>query len=264
MSANRTPASATQMPIGAYYQSYRQPKAFLHAVSSFRTHYPDSTLVVTSDNGFDYSSYIESMSGVFIASNDHIAQKNAGYFANVQDAVTYLQRFLQGVDKIDEDYFILLEDDVMIYGQVSFDTLQWDITGTGTYGRFDAETVQHLRKYNANVADDQYYSGCGGSIFNTTFMKRFMSVDLQKEISEYQPYAPELASDLILSYLVLKYGGTVGGPGNESCEVSVPHYQDMVLRGTVKVVHQYKSFYDEALSPQEEAVLQLTPPPLQL
>ena len=57
---------------GAYLQCYKNPYATYKCLESFRTFYPDNTIVLLSDNGYDYTKMAEYFKCIYIHSNENI------------------------------------------------------------------------------------------------------------------------------------------------------------------------------------------------
>ena len=150
-----------------------------------------------------------------------------------------------------------LEDDVQVLGDISNNVLKWDLTGCNRDSAvLSYEMVNHLKKFNPNVRYGQYYGGCGGSIFRTKFiLDHILNINLDEELNAYQPFNPNFDSDILFSYLILKYGGTVGGPPVEMCETFVSGYEQLVEKGIVKIVHKYQSLYDVPLTKDDHITL---------
>ena len=54
------------MNIGAYLQCYKNPYATFKCLESFRTHYPHGTIVLLSDNGYDYTNMARHFDCIYI------------------------------------------------------------------------------------------------------------------------------------------------------------------------------------------------------
>jgi hypothetical protein len=61
--------------VGAFFQCYKQPVATFHALSNFRKSYPTSTIVLLSDNGYNYTKMAEHFNAIYIHANEN--NKNA-------------------------------------------------------------------------------------------------------------------------------------------------------------------------------------------
>jgi hypothetical protein len=55
----------SQQTLGAMLQCYKNPYATYKCIESFRQHYPDSTIVIISDNGYDYTKLAEHFNCIY-------------------------------------------------------------------------------------------------------------------------------------------------------------------------------------------------------
>jgi|688.fasta_scaffold245888_2 hypothetical protein len=244
--------------IGAFYQCYKQPKAFLHAINSYRHYYPDGDLIVVSDGGYNYSHIVSELKGNYV----HEEQTGNGVmlqFNTIEKASTFIRRFLAASKKISQDYFILLEDDVVIFDRVSDSTKVADVVGcnrTGTFRSYrmkDAEGMHsNLKKYCK--IDNPSVGGCGGSLFRTDFFKN-LEFNVDEVLAEYSEYDPDFYSDILLSYITWRFGGSIIGPVPELGETNIMSWDSMVKNGEIKVLHQSKWNYDKPLTEEEKKML---------
>jgi len=58
--------------LGAFLQCYKEPLATYKCLESFRSFYPDSSIVLLSDNGYDYSEMAKHFHCIYIHSNENI------------------------------------------------------------------------------------------------------------------------------------------------------------------------------------------------
>ena len=54
------------MKFGAYFQCYKNPYATYKCLESFRKFYPESTIVLLSDNGYNYSEMAKKFNCIYI------------------------------------------------------------------------------------------------------------------------------------------------------------------------------------------------------
>lgn len=243
--------------IGGYYQCFRQPKAFLHALTQYRRVYPDATLVVVSDNGHDYSHVVTRMGGQYIHDPNQSGDNVTTALRSAAKAKLYLSRFFEGARRMREPYFMLLEDDVNVCGRVSASSLQFDLNGCNNAAAVMWPSVlANLKEHGVDESKARYYGGCGGSVFRTAFFQDLpakiasLPGGLDAVLAQYATLNPNYDSDILLSYLTLRFGGTVGGPPVELRDTADPQWQWLVRVGICKVLHQYKALYNKP--PNEE------------
>jgi len=170
----------------------------------------------------------------------------------------YLERFLKAARKIKETYFVLLEDDVYVIDRLPSAILthtmiganRHESEGLGPRAIMPRIMVDNLRKYNANIDDHQYYGGCGGTLFRTEFFAN-LNIDVSTLVDEYGVLNPGYDSDILLSYITLRFGGDIYGPPMELGETIHPDWNQRVASGKIKVLHNYKNHYHQSLTSEE-------------
>ena len=245
--------------IGAFYQCYKQPKAFLQSLASYRKAYPHGDLIVVSDGGHDYSKVVKKMSGDYL----HDQQMGNGLmlqFNTIEKASVFIKRFFAAAKKISQDYFILLEDDVIVFDRVPDSIKTADIIGCNRAGTFRSYRMKDAEGMHANLKqycliDNPPVGGCGGSLFKTSFFKN-LEFNINEVLSEYSKYDPNFYSDILLSYLTWRFGGTIIGPVTELGETNIPDWTSSVRSGEIKVLHQCKWNYSQPLTDEEKKMLE--------
>ena len=245
--------------IGAYYQCYKQPKAFLHTVAAFRRFYPTASLFISCDNGHDFSRAAKYFEAQYTYDTFQSGNNITNQLVSLENAKRYIERFLRAADHIKEDYFILLEDDVMIFHPIPDSILTADMVGCNRESAIIyPDIVANLQKYNSAIEPHCYYGGCGGTLFRTAFFKSLAKMILpilDDIVKEYSVLNAKFDSDILLSYLTLRFNGSITGP---PLELSEPYYTSLpqlIEKGYVCVLHQFKNNYDQPLTKEELLIL---------
>ena len=158
------------MSLGAFYQSYKQPGAFYHSIKNYRKWYPSETLIVVSDNGYNYKKFVDDHKGTYIHSSIQTGDNITTAINSNKKIIVFLQRFIQAAKQMKEPYFVLLEDDVFINGVLDMSQLKFDLCGCNIGGECRIpEFVENLHSHG--IMCSNYYGGCGGSVFRTEFYK---------------------------------------------------------------------------------------------
>jgi hypothetical protein len=58
--------------IGAFLQCYKNPLATYHSFFSFKKYYPQGTIVLLSDNGYDYTEMVKHFTCIYIHETENI------------------------------------------------------------------------------------------------------------------------------------------------------------------------------------------------
>ncbi len=233
---------------GAYYQVYKSPYATYKCLESFRKLYPTNTIVMVSDNGYDYTEMAKHFNCIYIHSEESlpllykiINNVKEGCNDNIQNWIfNLLQRLSNSFAHIKEEYVIWLEDDVSINNIIN-DELIYDINGFNP-NEFKYDMIEKISKNYPNINIDKRYtwSGHGGSIFNKNNILRYIQdIDMINDIGnnwfEYN-LSDCLACDFILSLITHLNGGTVGPLNN--------HLDCYYLDTKIDIQHQYKVYYN--------------------
>jgi hypothetical protein len=234
----------TKPGIAAYYQCYKDPYATIQSVKHYRKSYPDNTLYLLSDNGYDYSALAKEYNCIY----EHSTVVHGGYpsLTRVEDVELFITRLKKALNHIEEEWVMLLEDDVKVFGPYDMDLLKNHMNGINIGG------LQHItdyfnqqynnkksgnrlcgkllndfiRLFNPHHLDDLHYSGWGGTVLNVSFFREslkndgkiYKSIKFLWENTSIKLYV----TDLILSFICFSNGGTIG-PLIEACEIGQYH-----------------------------------------
>ena len=235
------------MSISAFYQCYKQPRAFEHCLQQFRKHYPYAVLWIVNDGGdTDLESIAQRYNSTYYKYESNISNETPNTIYNSKSKITsWLNRLRQFLEYTQSDFFILLEDDVFIMKPITVSTLQHDINGCNKGVRFPTLIETLIRSHNPNVPSPLYYGGCGGCVFRVDFFKRmFAQFDaIQLQIDTFESYSKDFATDLILSYLTWMNKGTIDMyPG--FAEAWYTDIQERLATEDIEVLHQFKNLYE--------------------
>ena len=155
--------------IGAYYQCFNQDKSLNFVLTNYRKFYNNTNIVLVCDGGSDYSSEALKYNCHYHYEKKINTEKNL-IFKSIDSTFTFFERLGKFINEIDEDFFIILEDDVLIMNKITISHLQFDINGCNV-NEFLSENINNdLKNYNKNYNLDKFYfGGCGGSILKTIF-----------------------------------------------------------------------------------------------
>jgi len=234
---------------GAFFLVYKNPLATYNCLESFRKFYPHNSIVLISDNGYDYTEmakyfnckYIHCTEQIWLIYGDTEDINKGINGKQLQWVNKVMDRLYNGFSQIKEDYFIWLEDDVVINRPIN-DPLLCDINGFNPNSYWPSMIHALKNIYPIMDINKTYtWSGGGGSIFNKKNIMKYME---NKEIindivinwSTYN-LTSDIVCDFLLSIITHLNGGTVG-PCNE---VADGPQNDIV--SYLAVQHQYKTYY---------------------
>lgn len=226
------------MSIAAYFQCYKQPLATYYALQSFRKTYPTQTIVLISDNGYNYSKMAKHFNCIYIHSDCNYPLIN-----NIDDKYKLkvyglIERILYACSLIKEEYIMWLEDDVYIHRPSPL-SLQYDLNGYCP-NTISSNHFMTLKGDFPNLNNEIRISGHGGSIYKKdSLVKSLINTNpINTLLDNWQIYfSPEanLCQDLFISILLHINGYSIGpleGHGDSS-----------ELDSNFTIQHQYKKYY---------------------
>ena len=236
--------------LAAFYQCYKQLRAFEHTLSAFRKAYPDAELWIVNDGG---DPQLAEKANQFAPTHYEYAENIGGggkglswhsSDATIHRVLAWLRRLKQFVDQTSASHFMILEDDVWVKKPTNITALQYDINGCNKSETLHIANYHYIRKFAPGNLTG-YYGACGGSILRTDTVRRALAdPNMETHVREYCKHKHAIASDSILSFLVLLNGGTIG-TWEGYAEAWYRDIQKRLASDTVEVLHQYKDLYSQ-------------------
>ena len=223
--------------IGAYFQCYKNPTATFHALENFRKSYPDTTIILLSDNGYNYSKMASHFNAIYIHETENLSPSvGYGYRNPISSYTKFIDRIRKVLPLIKEEYFMLLEDDVLTKKQYT-EEFKGTINGN-CVNKIFAKTFKQIPFYTGPPMD-RFFSGHGGSVYH----KEQFSEALNNET---------VTSWLISNWLSLYLGETIDCDiffsllvyiTGKSVHPLTQHKDGMQYYNSGHVIHQYKELY---------------------
>ena len=215
-------------------------------MESFRKFYPDASLFVVNDGGYDYTDYCKRAGAVYsyVAKESNMGKPLA--YTSKEAVLAYLKRLWDIFPRMKESHFILLEDDVRILRRHTL-PFRHTVNGCNRAVRLPDCMLRMLRARSGGYVGPEYYGGCGGCVLDKTFFERIPFADVERLLTETG--LTEFHTDQLFSYIALYFGGTVG----DYDEFDERFYSDIVMRlvtDRVAFLHQYK--FDYGVPPTAE------------
>lgn len=242
--------------IGAFYQCYKQPKALLEVIRSFRKYYPESDVYLVCDGGNDYSGVAKKFNLKYRYDEKRTGNGVANYFDNPEILYIWLDRLIDAAKNIKEDYIMILEDDVIIYDAVT--ELHFDLNGVNKGEKIGKKVTKFLKTRNSHIPKrmkNYFYGGFGGAILNKKILldNQNSIKDAIATIDKYMeaPRKGIYVTDLWISLLYLYFGASAGHyRGLVEKWYKTYFFRKYILKN-IKTLHQYKNFYNKELTRED-------------
>ncbi len=201
---------------GAFYQCYRQPRAFIESCTLYREVYPTGTLVIVNDAGDNFlqaSKYFNADS--YITNSFQSGNGKTTCLNDLEKIKLFVFNFIRAAKMMKEEFFMLLEDDVSVLRPISAKIGGYDIVGNNNNtARFNEGTMKLLKSKGALTTKSQnMYMGCGGSLFRSAFWSSLRDSGddlLTSQLIEFAALNDGVYhSDIVLAYLCLANHGTI-------------------------------------------------------
>jgi len=221
------------MSLGAYFQCYKNPYATFHCLLSFRTHYPHATVVLLSDNGYDYTEMAKHFQCIYIhgESLPLITTLEEDY---IKKSHKLIERMEGVFPLIKEDYIMWLEDDVRVNGVIQ-EPFRYDLNGY-----CPNQFIWNIDKTKYTLNGVYRWSGHGGSVYHkekilSYFKNKTLIQDVLVNWKNYQ-LTSNICQDYFWSLIIILNGGTIGPyHGHSDCRYK---------NESILVQHQYKVWYN--------------------
>lgn len=164
------------MNIGAFHQAYRNKKATENVIKNFRLHYPNNPYFLFSDNGLDFIDIANEYNCFYEFCDYQIGYNKYTGFGK-KGSFEWLKRFNKACIKLNTEYVIMLEDDVLIQNDIYIPE-KTEFYGLSVPGnKIPQEFIEYFtNKYSSIFYNDWYGSG-GGSVFRSkTFIDNYEKI----------------------------------------------------------------------------------------
>ena len=235
--------------LGAYYQCHKNAASFVRTVQSFKKYYPENTLYVTNDGGYNYDEFCKE-NGILYRYIEKISTKNSALlFTSYESCLFFLKNLFDSFSSIHETHILLLEDDVRVLKRHTKPFL-YSING--------CNKNEFLPPYAINVLKQKGYQGhffygaCGGCVIDKAFFQSIDFKEIEHLIYDMRNETQMFASDILLSFIAYYFGGTIE-QYDEFAEEWYPDKEKRIANQSVAFLHQYKNDYEKnGVFPNEE------------
>ena len=227
--------------IGFYFNCYKNKHATDKVLESLRSFYPNNPVFLMNDHGDNFEDIAEKYNCVYHYSSINLLGgrilngKKVHCFCDVNCANEYLKIIAECINKLEVDYLILIEDDVLIKGLVT--QMPEHSGGSPGMNLFkgclkDATNFNFIKeKYPLMKCD--YWNQAGGSIIHCQTLSTCINNTKLSDIQQLDEYCKEglefwHTNDILLGFIL-----AVNGKKSEKW-TNTTHSN---------IVHPYKGFY---------------------
>ena len=244
----------SEQTIGAYYQCHKNAASFIRTVKSFQKSYPGNTIIITNDGGYNYEPFCKKNNIKYSYIEKSNTRQNALIFNSYLSCISFLEKMFQEFKNIDTTHIILLEDDVRILRTHTLPFL-FSINGCNENELLDPIAIEILEK--KGVIGPFFYGGCGGSVIDKAFFESIDFEDIKQLLYEIKDYPSLFASDKLISFIALYFGGTIG-KYDEFAEMWYNDINSRIDGNNVAFLHQYKNDYENnGVFPNDDELIEL-------
>lgn len=240
-----------------YLWAYDNDENVNHILKEMRKHYPDSDLVVSSDNGFDFSEICTEHNACHYihGKESHGYPTNDGRHGwSAAAASIWFSRVYEACMNITTDYVMLMEEDILVKERFKFPAK--DIVMIPNIKNPISPSGMNWVKERGGSTSYPYYSAGGGTIINR-----------KKFIQAYDNHMADLLANYDDLYEKSFSEGVIGWGWNDSL-MCVLMYADNATMSTelpiletgnendpAPIIHKFKKFYKNQIT--KELVLAL-------
>lgn len=223
------------MEIGAYCQCYKQPQALDISLQYFRNAYPTGTIVLVSDNGCNFSNMAKKHNAHFFHEK---MNTRMGWNKHERAGFTeFLNRLRKYIPLIKEEYFMFLEEDVLVLNRVTEPLL-----GTGNANGYNKVEKEFLKKFKGFelLEDDITAIVQGGSIWHK---QRFLDMINNVHLVDYLQDCFETREGSVFDFYIAVLAWMMGEPIHKlKCHKELWTEQVTSLEG-ISILNQVKNYY---------------------
>lgn len=241
--------------VGAYYQCHKNAASFIRTIKSFKQFYPESDIVIINDGGYDYQYYCNNnnIKYTYIPKTTELTQQ-ALIFTSFTSCLLFLKNLFDSFKNIKETHILLLEDDVRVLKTNTLPFLS-TINGCNKNEKLHPILINILKEKGYN--GPFFYGACGGCVIDKEFFQNIDFKDVEKLIYKIKDVPQVFASDILISFIALYFGGTID-QYDEFAEMWYHDIQTLILNNKIAFLHQYKQDYEKnGVFPNDDELIEL-------
>jgi hypothetical protein len=228
--------------IAAYYQTGGTHRVASYvAMSLFRSVYPSVPLyihydILINDKGINNMQFYPTLTTTAKNLSD-LSASSGMHFTSVSAAEAYIKRLQAAAALNPHGWVLLLEDDVWCWQTVNHADLVFDISGTcwAKYRSEYSKAILQMAPSHQAFLNATCYGGYGGHFVNSSRLLGLQMNLVQRLIKLLLESHSPIASDELLSAVILQEGGSIG--------YYAGYYEYTKGHSALKTLHQMKWLY---------------------
>ena len=243
------------MTLGFYSAGVNtQTKATEFCLQNVRKFYPNAPITISGDNSFDYTDMCAKYDATYYHYNNSLGYPSQPYGYKLSAVLEFLDRMYRGVQTLKTDYFMMLEDDIVIMSLINLDD-NWDMCGQpllydGQVPIMPESFLDIIEQYCGVRPKQNYYNCGGGSIFKTsTFLDNYH--DIRQFCIDHLEHIQNSIYHTIgwLDCLMCVFFLLCGKDLNQNSELlniwpTQKPYDLSTVPSNISIVHNYKNYYE--------------------
>lgn len=220
--------------LGVIHRTYYNRKAFKHAFENFRKFFPESPYVILSDDGDDFSEYVNDYTH-YIRTNVRAygTGPNSVWYDRMEILYDFYFRIKQACEITETDYLLLMEDDVLIKNVLHI-TEDFDLCGP-CRAKLSNNMIKFIRNQIQTQEQKFHYGFSGGAIINCkSFLENYDKI-IESATKYYKEYSDNLTEPIAMV-----------GDGNLTFHFYLLGLQYKCSKWLVDgtMVHPFKDYYE--------------------
>ena len=244
--------------IGAYFSCSKEFTSSNEVLDAYRRHFPNTTITMINDTKIDqYIVLSERYHSKYFIEDDFLGFPSEQF--KYEDIVKWIKRFLYYTQFIDDDWILILNDDILVINNINSNDLSFDINCGNSISSFPISMLSIITQKSPEIGDKLSYGSVAGSIVRTSFFKKLSRNlnDVDKCLQSLRDNCDQedlYSIDTILAFLTYSYGGTIGNyPGIE--EFNSDNFLNLRSgENQVQILTEYKVLYGYQPQPYLEAL----------
>lgn len=235
----------TKSVLSFYMWAYSNTENVGYVLSVMRNHYPDSDLVISSDNGSDFTDISNKYNAVhYIHGNvSHgYPQSPNRYGWTAEQAAIWMTRLYEACKHITTDYVMLMEEDILVKERFRFPAV--DILMIPNIKNHISQCGMDWIKRRGGNITYPYYSAGGGTIINRL-----------KYVQAYENHIDSLMAEYETLYANSMKEGAIGWGWNDSLiavlmyaanatiSTELPISESGNENDPAPIIHKFKKYY---------------------